>query len=239
MTPSVWVDWGPQDLQALDSSTVFVCDPSVFEKVDDSSTLWRDTTTGYFYTGLASSSVICPPGVKTASAEHLARPMHFTIVLCPEVLTQTPAKHRMFTGVESLELPHTRDSADADGNNEDPIDEFAWIDMSIDELRQNVLSVWMGRVIMYIQGIKFEKKIVDNSGNTEGTLTSGAEPKSLLLTSTRLIRLAVSYSPNYRDFDTAKNLPSPQGLNNIDSLSLFITGMYTLNDAVLSCLVYA
>ena len=162
---------------------MFVCDPSIFERVDDYSTLWRDTTTGYLYLGPLTSE-ICPPGVKVVSAEHLARPMHFTVILCPEVLTQTPGQHKMFAGVDGLELSHTRNSEDANGN-EDALDLFAWLDMSIDELRQHVLSVWMGRVIMYIQGRKFEK-IVDNQGRTEGYLWSEAESKSLLLTSIRL-----------------------------------------------------
>ena len=86
----------------------------------------------------------------------------------------------MFAGVDSLELSHTRNSEDANGN-EDALDMFAWLDMSIDELRQHVLSVWMGRALIYIQGIKFEKKLTDNQGNSEGYLTSEAEPKSYCL----------------------------------------------------------
>ncbi len=100
----------------------------------------------------------------------------------------------MFAGLDGLELSHTRDSEDANGNV-DAVDLFGWLDMSIDELRQHVLSVWIGRVIMYIQGIKFEKKIINDQGGTEGYLYSETDPKSLLLTLIRLTTLQSDIRP--------------------------------------------
>ena len=219
MTPHIWVDWGTQDLQYMDSATVFVCDPSIFEKVDDESTLWRDTTTGYLYLGPPTSE-ICPPGVKVVSAEHLAGPMHYTVILCPEVLTQRYGQHKMFAGVDGLELSHTRNYQGANGN-EQALDLFAWLNMSIDELRQHVLSVWMGREIMYIQGRKFWRDIVDSQ---QSYMWSKAEPKILTAYLHSTDHTAVAFAPNHRTFGTATTLPVERALDNVDSLSLYITG---------------
>lgn len=128
---------------------------------------------------------ICPPGAKIAAAEVLARPQHFTVVLCPELLTQAPGKHKMFATLSGVELTNTRHGTDVNGDTV-PEDRFAWIDMSIDDLRQEVLSVYLGLIIMYIQGVKFEKKIIDDEGNTVGSLNSKAKPKYILLDSVRL-----------------------------------------------------
>lgn len=91
----------------------------------------------------------------------------------------------MFATLSEVELTNTRENFDVNGETV-PEDQFAWTTMSIDNLRQEVLSVYLGLAIMYIQGVKFEKKIVDDRGNTEGYLNSKANPEDIPLVSIRL-----------------------------------------------------
>ena len=172
--PSTIIAPGPSDNKALDSSTTYVCDASIFQWEDG---LWRDTTTGLLYRGL-SGPEMCPPGVKLRLGEVLSRPQFYIVVLCPELLTQTPGKPKMFATLKAMELTHTRNNVDVNGVQDD-LDIFAWDGMSIDDLRQKVLSVYLGLVIMYVQAVKFEKKIIDDDGNTEGYLNSKAKSKYL------------------------------------------------------------
>lgn len=175
-----------------------------------------------------SGPEICPPGTKLALGEVLyrdpANPFYYIVVLCPELLTQTPGKPKMFATTMAGELTHTRNNVNVNGEPDD-LDYFAYDGMSIDGLRQKVLSVYLGLVIMYIQGVKFEKKIIDNNGNTNGYLNSKAQFK--ILTTTCLDSTdhhAVGGSFGHYNFATAKGLPLAQALNNIDSLSMYITG---------------
>lgn len=64
-------------------------------------------------------------------------------------------------------MTHTRNIITASGE-QNPLDCFIWRGMSIDDLRQEVLSVYLDLMIIYIQGVKYEKNITDERGRTPG-----------------------------------------------------------------------
>lgn len=66
--------------------------------------------------------------------------------------------------------------------------------MPIDSLRQNVLSVWIGRIVLLVMGVKYSD------------------------------RIHISTAPTLRTFEQCKTLHWSGALSNLDSLSLYITG---------------
>ncbi len=146
------------DVTHLDNLTILNCDPTVFVKVEHSNTefLWLDTSTNNLYI-IISESEICPPGLKTRLAAHRGEPFHFIIILCPEVLTQTPGKFKMFASIRGDELTNTRPYADPS------LDMSTWVGMHIDQLRERTLSVYLGRMIIYIQAQKYSQNIASES----------------------------------------------------------------------------
>ena len=146
------------DVTHLDTLTILNCDPTVFVKVERSYTefLWLDTSTNNFYI-ITSEPEICPPGLKTRLAAHRGEPFHFIIILCPEVLTQTPGQFKMFATLRGGELTDTRPYADPS------LDMCTWDGMHIDQLRERTLSVYLGRMIIYIQAQKYSQNITSES----------------------------------------------------------------------------
>lgn len=156
-----WRDGAPvaADVASLDTLTVVVCDPYVYVKIDRSYTdfLWRDSTTNGYYI-ITDEPEICPPGLKTRLAAHRGEPFHFIIILCPEVLTQTDGQYKMFATLGGDGLTNTRPQ---DVGN--PLDMHTWVGMSIDQLRERVLSVYLGRMVIYIQAQKYAQNISSES----------------------------------------------------------------------------
>ena len=92
------------------------------------------------------------------------------MILCPAVLTQRVGEPKIFATVDGKELSHTIPSPVYDGNNGDPLpnvtaveslDLLLWQGMNIDQLRERVLSVYMGRVILFLTGQKYYTQVLD------------------------------------------------------------------------------
>lgn len=147
----------PEDLQRIDSTVHFECDPTAFVKVESSrgSPLWVGPDG--VAVEMTRDAALCPPGVKTRVAEHPATtnpttPAYFVVMLCPEILTQTPGRPKMWATLVGTELEDTRPVVDIQDN-------LLWLGMHIDSLRQNVLSVWMGRIVLLIMGVQYSDRI--------------------------------------------------------------------------------
>lgn len=157
------------DRRYLDSTTLFVCDPTTFIRdvlaVEDLGSedgpggtadyihVWYDTATDEVYQDLTFDEELCPSGVPTRLAYHRGRgfrqgddeedhPDYYIVVLCPEILTQTPGKPKMWATLDGQELSNTRPS---DGTL---LNELAYVGMSIDDLRSRVLSVHLARNLL-------------------------------------------------------------------------------------------
>lgn len=139
------VGWIPPDeenlplgLQILDRTTKFWCDISGFYKADptnDASPFWAWYGPGGTneYLQITTEPELCPPGVNTRLAKHPAtanpnRPAYFIIILCPQVVTQTPDRPKMWATLDGQELTHTRPTAGTQ-------DAVLYLGMHIDALR--------------------------------------------------------------------------------------------------------
>ena len=152
----------PEDLQLLDATSVFWCDVTQFVKIDpmnDASPFWVWTGVGRDGESLpiTMGPAICPPGVNTRLVEHPAtltplRPAYFIMILCPQILTQTPDRPKMWATLRGQELTNTRPDAGIQ-------DAVLWLGMHIDALRQRVLSVWIGRMMILITSIIYSDRM--------------------------------------------------------------------------------
>lgn len=148
----------PANLQRIDSTVRFECDPTTFSKVDsmnDASPFWVGLDGVVLQ--ITTDPVLCPTGLKTRIAEHPATtnpttPAYFVVILCPEILTQTPGRPKMWATLFGEELTDTRPANDTQ-------DHLLWLGMPIDSLRQNVLSVWIGRIVLLVMGVKYSDRI--------------------------------------------------------------------------------
>lgn len=154
------VDWDeslPANLQTIASTVRFECDPTAFFKVDsmnDASPFWVGLDGVVLQ--ITTDPVLCPTGVKTRIAKHPATtnpttPAYFVVILCPEILTQTPGRPKMWATLIGEELTDTRPATDTQDN-------LLWLGMPIDLLRQNVLSVWIGRIVMLVIGVQYSDR---------------------------------------------------------------------------------
>ena len=150
-------------------TTTFTCAPSTFSIVVDASgkELWYDTDTRLFFDIVPDNNVwahdhivVCPPGRKTRLGFNSVNKLAI-IILCAEVLTQTDGQPKMFVGINGVELSHndrpTQTTFPNDYQNKPPENvtqnAFSWPGMSIDQLRQRLLSAYIGRNIITILGI--------------------------------------------------------------------------------------
>ena len=104
--------------------------------------------------------MVYPPGQKTRLGYNFLN-KRAIIILCAEVLTQTDGEPKIFRTLNGDELTdndrETETVFPSDYNN-DPSEDvtqnaFSWPGMGIDQLRQRVLSVYIGRNIIAIMGI--------------------------------------------------------------------------------------
>lgn len=157
------------DLPAVEDILEYSCNPRRFRKVDvDGDDVdgdeWQDTTTGEIYI-IQSADQICPGdgSVKLRLAFRLAGLEHFIAILCPIILAQTDGQPKMYATLEGVELSNTRPDGDP------PLDVLAYVGMSIDDLRARVLSVYLGRVILMIEAVKWPtiagSKTATSTGN--------------------------------------------------------------------------
>lgn len=152
-------------------TTTFTCAPSTFATVVDPQNpgkeLWYDSDTRLYFEIAPNyrfsnddQNEVCPPGQKTRLGYNDLNKLAI-IILCAEVLTQTDGEPKMFLSMNGLDLSHndrqTETVFPSHYNNDPPEDvtqnAFSWPGMGIDQLRQRILSVYIGRNIISILGI--------------------------------------------------------------------------------------
>lgn len=154
--PNIAEAWGNANISdpilPLDSTLLFTCNPTSFTKMSEG---WWDTETMQYYNvpGAVNDGDICGSGMKTRLAEHRGQPWHFIMILCPAVLGQIDGQPKMFADLYGTDLSHnTRPTeySDTDLTNEMTLNMLYWEGMSIDQLRERVLSVYIGRTILLV-----------------------------------------------------------------------------------------
>ena len=111
---------------------------------------WQDRIIGEIYV-TNSADELCPwdGSVKVRLALHLANPQHSVAILCPSVLGETDGQPKTYALLDGTKLADTRPEVVP------PLDVLSYVEMSIDDLRARVLSVYFGRVILMIVGLKW------------------------------------------------------------------------------------
>ena len=149
------------------TTITFSCAPTTFRQVPNPTNprqeLWFDSDTGAYYNVASTywpddNNVICPPGQKTRLA--YAQP-RVIIILCAEVLRQTDGEPKMFRDLNGGDLTSNNRATETifpqDYSNDPPEDvtqnAFSWPGMQIDQLRQRVLSVYIGRNLILAYGL--------------------------------------------------------------------------------------
>ena len=152
------------NVPAIEDTLEYSCNPRRFRKVDGDQ--WQDRTTQEIY-NIESADQICPDdgSVKLRLALHLAEPQHFVAILCPSILGQTDDQPKMYATLEGVELSDTRPDGDP------PLDVLIYLGMSIDDLRARVLSVYLGRVILFIEGAKWPDVAPSKTATSAGNHT--------------------------------------------------------------------
>lgn len=177
-------------LASLDSSALFSCDPTAFTRIhpNEPDSLWTTPDSPDELYDVTADNEICPPGMNLRLAANTGRLPHFIVVLCPEILTQKEGRFKMFATLDGQELSHTRPDSGS------TLDMLAWEGMHVDQLRERVLSVQIGRVILMIIGQKYHDEIT------------------------------IRPIPGYQTFEKCLYLTRLTYLENLDSLSIYITG---------------
>lgn len=108
----------PRDHLYLDKTTTFICDVTSFDKAvvegqgqGVSSNLWIDEAIEGVFT-ITSDPEICPPGISTRYAWRYGSiaagaplpPHRYIVIVCPELLTQTEGKPKIFPTMDGQEL---------------------------------------------------------------------------------------------------------------------------------------
>lgn len=139
---------------------LFSCDPRTFTKTSDNK--WWDSDTQQLYI-IGTADVICDYDTKTRLALR-PEPFGFVVILCPAVLTQRNGEPKMWADLAGQELSNTRPTIQpADPNHVTEIESLdlgIWAGMNIDQLRDRVLSVYMGRVVLFLTGQKHYKQVI-------------------------------------------------------------------------------
>ena len=172
---------------------------------------------------------ICGNGLKAMLGQAVTRTVPtvmFILVLCPVILNQTDGQPKMFADLYGEDL-QTNNRPDVDwGSASDPtpmtpantINMMTWVGQHIDQLRDRVLSVIMGRILLLVS----VNQLFDLTG-IEGKIQTSLYHFNLSLFK-KLISDTVTTNPQARTFDDAKRLPLQQAISNADSLSLYMTG---------------
>ena len=156
MYPDLATAWGHADLSdsilPLDSTLLFTCNPDSFVKLTRG---WWDSETRQYYNvpGAVDDGDICGPGVKTRLADYRGEPRHYIMIICPPVLEQIDGEPKMFADLDGTDLSHnTRPSVlyDPPLTEDMTLNMLAWEGTSIDQLRERVLSVYIGRTILLV-----------------------------------------------------------------------------------------
>ena len=138
---------------------VISCGPGDFQRdVDDNGIVtWFNTRT-FLHFRIPNADVMCAPGVKAMFGQATGPafgqpdgPTIYVLVLCPVILTQTDGRPKMFLDMNGGNLAsNTRPDVDWLEATEDTINSFTWVGQHIDQLRDRVLSVIVGRMLLFV-----------------------------------------------------------------------------------------
>lgn len=149
------IDSGTRDVSQVTYNVLFSCDPRTFRKISGNN--WWDRDTLQLY-NITTADVICDSNTKTRLALR-PEPFGFVVILCPAVLTQRDGEPKMWATLDGTELSNTRPSPEYDDDHNltaaESLDLLGWDGMNIDQLRERVLSVYMGRLVLFLTGQKY------------------------------------------------------------------------------------
>ncbi len=115
----------------------------------------------YYYVPGAAEDDICGPGIKTRLARSRADPPNFVMILCPPVLVQIDGQPMMFADLKGHDLSHNTwprwDFPPV--TDESTLYMLGWLGMSIDQIREKVLSVYIGRIILLVTSAKYAEEL--------------------------------------------------------------------------------
>ena len=153
------IDSETRDLSQVTYNVLFSCDPYTFRKISGNN--WWDRDTLQLY-NITSADVICDSNTKTRLALR-PEPFGFVVILCPAVLTQTTGQPKMFATLDGAELSNTRPSPEYEDDYNvtaaESLEIFGWDGTNVDQLRERVLSVYLGRVVLFLTGQKYYNKV--------------------------------------------------------------------------------
>lgn len=147
------------DISPVTYNLIFSCDPRTFTETSDNK--WWDSDTQQLY--IIGTDTICDYHTKTRLAMR-PQPFGFVVILCPAVLSQRDGEPKMWADLAGRELSNTRPTVQpVDPKNlkeTESLDLGIWAGMNIDQLRERVLSVYMGRIVLFLTGQKYYKQII-------------------------------------------------------------------------------
>lgn len=151
----------------LDKTTAFICNVTGFVKVGPimgmRTSIWLDEATGEQFT-ITNEPELCPPGIASRLVYHHSSPLGsvspppYEVIVCPMLLTPTQGKPEMFATIDRQDLTNKRLNDGIDLNT------VAYIGMGIDDLRDRVLSVWLGRMVIIIVAQKYGLDVLPRPG---------------------------------------------------------------------------
>ena len=116
----------------------------------------------YYNVPGAAEDDICGPGIKTRLARSRADPPNFVMILCLPVLAQIDGQPKMFADIRGNDLSHN--TWPTPMTDDSTLYMLAWYGMSIDQLRERVLSVYIGRTILLITSAKYAEELDAETG---------------------------------------------------------------------------
>lgn len=141
-----------------DNSLVFSCSVAVWERDAGGGHFWYNSEMEWWY-NFGEVDEICGAGVSTMLGMNvdIRVDFHFIVVLCPKVLQQTPGQPKMYAALEHTDLQlNDRPEGPYTLGQGQPMTEEAtlnvqyWLGMTIDQLRSRTLSVYIGRIMLFI-----------------------------------------------------------------------------------------
>lgn len=145
-----------------DDTLVISCSPADFVRrvsVTAGGVVWFNAFMNVDY-AITNANEICRDGVKAMLGQAVTRTVPttmFVLLLCPVILTQTDGQPKMFRNLEGFDLV-TNNRPDVWDTLSDPvpltpentINMMVWAGQHIDQLRDRVLSVIVGRILLLV-----------------------------------------------------------------------------------------
>lgn len=146
-----------------DDTLIISCSPGDFNRFEDEDGIvtWFNPFVGVHY-DITNANEICAPRVKTMFGQAIGQAIPttmFILILCPIILNQTDGRRpKMFADLEGDNLM-TNNRPNVDWGSlsnptpitpENTINMMVWAGQHIDQLRDRVLSVIVGRMLLYV-----------------------------------------------------------------------------------------